>query len=135
MGRRKTNQLDIDISNAIQAGMSYGRYMALKKNAAPKKKAEKKPLEVEEERKCLCCGKSMFGVHGSAKYCDAICREKYRQEQSRRPLHKKACPICGKEFMGMKHEKFCSKFCAKIAHNKRVKEYQARKARRAEDGK
>ena len=127
--KKEQTQLDIDIANANKLGMSYGRYMGLVKHAEPKKKKQKeKPLEVEDDRKCLCCGKSLFFAHGSSKYCDAICREKYRRDQNRRPLQQKTCPICGKEFMGMKHEKYCGKNCSKIGHSRVVREYQMKKA-------
>lgn len=126
MAKKDQTQLDIDIRNAIKMGMSYGRYMGLVKH--PTKLERRKEKEQTEVRTCRNCGKDIAFAHGSARFCDAICREQYRRNQNRRPLQQKTCPICGKEFMGMKHEKYCGKNCSKIGHSRVVREYQMKKA-------
>ena len=99
MAKKELSQLDIDIANANKLKMSYGRYMGLVKH--PVKMTPRKEDNKSDARYCQYCGKDITFGHGSAKFCCATCREKYRQEQHRSKLQQKTCPICGKEFMGI----------------------------------
>ena len=74
MGKKKElDQLDIDSSNAIKAGMSYGKYMAMKK---PTKIT---PPEVVGYRHiCQHCGKEFIAKYkGVRKYCSEQCRKAF----------------------------------------------------------
>lgn len=85
MAKKELDQLTKDSISAQKAGMSYGRYMAMKpqKGYAPK-------VETEEEWPvCKVCGKVMVDVRKGRMYCSPECsayiasikcRERYRKK-------------------------------------------------------
>ena len=131
MGRkRKPDQLDIDASNAIKMGMSYGRYMALvKQPTMPVKKKEKKK---KPSGHCLCCGAEIFwsGVGKEKKYCDEVCREEYYRAQkasSAKVPETRTCKICGKEFPKYRHQMYCSEACVRQARAENARRLRKKK--------
>lgn len=121
---KELTQLDIDSSNAIKAGMSYGKYMAIKKST------KTTPQEVVGYKHiCQHCGKEFVSkTRAVRKYCSDQCRERSYYPRKTYP-QTKTCPICGKEFMAETYRnRYCSEFCSKVAHCQNVKEYQARKS-------
>lgn len=69
MARKKPDKLAQDVSKAIAAGMSYGKW-----------KAMQEPVKVEKEipegwRVCEYCGKPFKKKHGK-RFCDMDCRQK-----------------------------------------------------------
>lgn len=134
MAKRERSQLDIDIGNAIKMGMSYGRYMGLVKQHPPAKKVQqakvRKVVDHPKTRNCLCCGKDITFAHGSAKYCNAICRENYKALlRGAKPLVEKVCPTCGKTFMppDNRHH-YCSQYCSRVGQSEKMREYLKRRS-------
>lgn len=122
--KKELSQLDIDSSNAIKAGMSYGKYMALAKPLI-------QPLKEEpaSERACPYCGKDMTYEHAGKKYCSTYCRQShYYETKVAKPPVEKVCPICGASFKGNGRDKYCSKHCAQIACERRTLGYRMQKA-------
>lgn len=83
---KEMDQLTKDSISAEKAGMSYGKYMAMKsfKVEAPRKKTE--DCEV---LKCAICGKVMLNVRKNRMYCSPDCyalamsaraRDRYRKK-------------------------------------------------------
>lgn len=138
MGRKKKelSQLDIDASNAIKAGMSYGKYMAMKpKTDAP---APKKKSRVEYRHTCPICGNDFVTYNRKLKkYCSDECRcrawEIQRRKSNKYPKPR-VCATCGKEFMATNwRNQYCSEPCADEAHRQKMRAYIAN--RRAEEAK
>ena len=68
MAKKKTDKLAQDVSKAIAAKMSYGKWMAMQQPV----KAEK---EIPEGWvKCEYCGKP-FRKHYGKRFCDLTCRQ------------------------------------------------------------
>lgn len=130
------DKLSRDSTAAIKAGMSYGKYMAMKN---PVKITPPKP-EVEAEPKryvCEFCGKEFWRTKNYRyKFCSEGCKEKYqtRKEALERQSQKEAkiCVVCGKEFVprGIR-SKYCSYDCRYRANLEHQKVY-LRKRRAAE---
>lgn len=126
------------VMEAEKAGMSYGKYMALKQGKTREIKAA--PRNDGEEFVCAHCGKKFLKEdHRKQKYCCDWCR-KEAENKRRRDLAdikelKKTCPQCGKEFTTTeRRQKYCGELCAKLAHLDCVKQYQARKKLAAKGG-
>ncbi len=76
---KKMDKLSQDATNAIKAGMSYGKYMAMKNPA------KITPDVVGYRHICHYCGKEFVTKKkGPRKYCDDKCREDYYYLQKRR---------------------------------------------------
>lgn len=123
---------------AEKAGMSYGKYMALKQGKTREIKAA--PRNDGEEFVCAHCGKKFLKEdHRKRKYCCDRCRHAADWERKRKPAAPKEftriCTKCGKEFTTTeRRQKYCGELCAKLAHLDRVKQYQARKKLAAKGG-
>ena len=118
MGRHKKvvmDQLSIDSSNAIKAGMSYGKYMATKKPVTIT------PQPVGYKHTCQCCGKEFVTRYTRVrKYCSDQCREQYYRDLEKVGPYLKVCAICGKEFEAEHpRTKYCSSLCASMAKHQR----------------
>lgn len=126
MGKKQMDQLDIDASNAIKAGMTYGKYMAMKNPTTIVREPE------GQKHTCLFCGKVFYVTQKKVrKYCSDQCRELSYAHKRKEPALK-ACPICGKEFVAETYRnKYCGEFCARVAQGQRCKEYQERKKKEA----
>lgn len=140
MGRpKKIDKLSRDSTAAIAAGMSYGKYMAMKNTTFFVKPPEDEIDEYAEYRHtCLNCGKEFISeTRLPRKYCSDYCRyEYYTKKKSLEYPQKKTCPICGKEFTAETfRNKYCNPFCSKVGHGQRNKEYRLRKAEEADHGK
>jgi hypothetical protein len=63
---------------------------------------------------CKNCGKTFYSMAYHAKYCCQRCYEVfyYKEYMSK---HKHTCLHCGKEFTGLKNQKYCSLSCARKA--------------------
>lgn len=68
------DQLSKDACAATKAGLTYGKYMAMKKVLAEKEEAKR--------RKCILCGHPVPHGRGRRLYCSAECAEKYRQQKA-----------------------------------------------------
>lgn len=88
------DQLSKDSVAAQKAGMSYGKYMAMKERLAPKTEAKAKPVPMlpEKWQTCPWCGKAFKKRSRSAqKYCEPYCQQEAQKERQRqRLLQKKA---------------------------------------------
>ena len=124
MGKKKLemDQLSIDSSNAIKAGLSYGKYIALYGHS----KVHHQPTQalVGYKHNCQFCGKEFYVPdRRHQKFCSNICREKSYYATAIGPIEERTCPICGKVFMpNTRHQKYCGVFCAGVARRQRVKE-------------
>lgn len=88
--KKKLDQLTKDSISAQKAGMSYGRYMAMKpqKGYAPK-------VETEEEWPvCKVCGKVMVDVRKDRMYCSPECTAYIKSIKSQERYRKKVAQ-CG----------------------------------------
>lgn len=126
------DKLSRDAANALAAGMSYGKYMAMKN---PVKITSPEPKGVRRE--CECCGKAFYRQDRKVrKFCSDACREKFygqRKAEARTPRIK-VCTVCGKEFeAGSCKTKYCGDLCRRVAQNEAVKQYQARKKDEPDD--
>ncbi len=125
------DKLSQDASAALAAGMTYGKYMAMKE---PMKVAM--PKERGIRHICEYCGKEFMQYDRlHRKYC---CEE-HRKAAGNRYVPKKQsteqtdkiCPVCGKHFMPATwRNKYCGEFCAKLAHIESVRNWQQKKAQR-----
>lgn len=130
MGRKKKlDQLTIDSTNAIKAGMSYGYYMALKKHTTAQSERKSNPDFDGYKHTCEQCGKEFVIFHKKKrKYCSDQCRKQHYLDTKKIQIRKKICPICGKEFMPETYRnKYCSEFCSRAGQVDRVREYRERK--------
>lgn len=90
MAKKELDQLTKDSISAQKAGMSYGRYMAMKpkKGYAPK-------VETEEEWPvCKVCGKVMVDVRKDRMYCSPECTAYIKSIKSQERYRKKVAQ-CG----------------------------------------
>jgi len=80
------DQLSKDSVAAQKAGMSYGKYMAMKERLAPKKEVKAKPLPQlpEKWQTCPWCGVH-FKKKGNSKqlYCEPYCQQEAAKERAR----------------------------------------------------
>ena len=134
MGKKKTmDQLSIDASNALKAGMSYGKYMATKKQTSATV-----PVQSGYKHTCPVCGNEFVTyIKNARKYCSDDCKHKadYKRKRKRQYPMPRVCDICGKEFMATHwHSRYCSEFCVKVGQSERVKECLARKKEAKSNG-
>ncbi len=137
MGRKKKlDQLTIDSTNAIKAGMSYGYYMALKKPKTVQRTYTQNPDFDGYKHTCKYCGKEFVIYHRKLrKYCSDECRQQSYLDNRKINPRKKTCPICGKEFIAETYRnKYCSEFCSRAGQVERVREYRERKASKEAEG-
>lgn len=143
MGRKKKVELDKLSQDMIQCkkdgfGANYGAWRAAQ--------YEKNKGQIPEKPKghkhiCVHCETEFYTrVNRKQKFCCDSCREEHYRVQRRAEYQAskvekkivpigKVCPICGKNFKGKNHRyKYCSEFCAKVAHGQKVKERSMRKA-------
>lgn len=150
------DKLARDATNAINNGLSYGKYMAQKK---PDIIIPTKPKE-EYMRECVRCG-VLFPLNkqgsGKKKYCSDECREKFYAERDsktetrtktnartktrtktkveKKPETHKTCPICGKDFIAkFRNHKYCRESCARFGKSERMKLVYQRKKERILNG-
>ncbi len=86
------DQLSKDSVAAQKAGMSYGKYMAMKERLAPKKETKAKPAAQLPEKWQICpwCGKEFKKRHRSAqKYCEVYCQQEAQKARQRQRLQQK----------------------------------------------
>ena len=65
---------------AKQAGMSYGKWMAMQQPVPIKKK------ELEETKVCPHCGKQFNPRSKRQKYCDSTCSQRFYYENNKEEL-------------------------------------------------
>lgn len=79
MAKKKPDKLAQEVSMAIAAHMSYGKWKAMQGCTEP----TEKPLR-DNETICLNCGKVIVNKDNfRRKYCDAICGIQYRYKKNR----------------------------------------------------
>lgn len=118
------DKLSQDSCDAIKAGMSYGKYMAMKGSA---KVTRPTPAPTGYYHVCQHCGKEFYVEdRKTRKFCSDRCRQlSYYVPKIKTAT--KVCPTCGKEFVTTKkHQKYCGEFCAKVAKSKNGIAYRAR---------
>lgn len=122
------DKLSQDSTKALKAGMSYGKWMAMKNPVV----IVKKPDGVV--RSCPHCGVAFRVRHGWQKYCSPECqvkakaRRKYDREKADKQPIVKTCATCGKEFVAETwRNKYCGDFCRQRAQVEVVRNYQKRK--------
>lgn len=71
---------------------------------------------------CKNCGKEFTTLHPLKCYCSEDCKKEY--EKKRIHIYKKTCPICGKEFSGIKRQKHCSRECRDQARRNTLKLFE-----------
>ena len=77
MAKKKMDKLSRDATDAIKAGMSYGKYMAMKKPTI------EEPVKKGIRHICQHCGKEFYVPHRKTmKYCSDQCREKFYYARS-----------------------------------------------------
>ena len=88
------DQLSKDSVAAQKAGMTYGKYMAMKERLTPQKTMQENPVPAGTEKWLTCpwCGKLFRRRHRSAqKYCEQYCQmEAHKERQKKRLQQKKA---------------------------------------------
>lgn len=112
MAKRKPDQLDIDSTAAIEAGMSYGKYMATKK-----------PVRIEKPKPegkrfvCKCCGEVFYrSANYAYQFCSEGCRDKWQDIKDREDKTVAKCAICGNVFIPRSvNSKYCSDDCRTAA--------------------
>lgn len=62
-------------------------------------------------KNCISCGREFEAKRSDAKYCSKNCRQNSSLRKKRGSFSKKTCPVCGKEFKGPNHQKYCSEDC------------------------
>lgn len=106
--KKELDNLTLNVLAAEKAGLSYGKYMALKyeKEQVPKAKA---PTPPPGWKVCPFCGKKFYATHGKMKYCSDICAANAHYKMhldritgERKPIPPKICATCGKEFTPVK---------------------------------
>lgn len=133
MARRKIDKLDRDAKAASDAGLSYGKYMAMKN-----------PVKIEPPKKgtqhtCAMCGKEFIRYDNRAvKYCSMECKERNHNLHMKKPknVKTKPCAICGKEFVYRdRRQVYCGDECRSAGFNiyqrKRMQELRAREREKA----
>lgn len=125
-------------NEALAAGMTYGKYMALKyeKEQAEKAKTHNS-YPLPGWKVCPHCGKKFYATHGKMKYCSDICganahykMQRDRIVNGREPIPPKICAVCGKEFTPPKNDsriKYCNEWCKRYANNEHTKEAYRKK--------
>lgn len=141
MAKKKEDDNLTRCSNeALAAGMTYGKYMALKyeKEQVPKAKA---PTPPPGWKVCPHCGKKFYAEHGKRRYCSEFCQQQANYKAHRdRIFEKKSvppaiCRVCGHEFTPPKRDgriKYCSDECRSKAWE--AKRLANKKKRGAKDG-
>lgn len=81
---------------------------------------------IPEEDTCPICGTVFLKKRSWQKYCSRKCKLEHQGRQTRVNRIEKVCNFiyCNKTFMGLAHQKYCSKACAFAAHklNRTAKE-------------
>lgn len=115
-----SDQLARDAAAALAAGLTYGKYMAIKENRDP---LYDDPLPGERKLICEKCGNPFFRSDRKlVKFCRE-CREG-------RTVRKKTCPVCGKEFVCKNAKRlYCDDHCKELANGRAARErYQKKNA-------
>ena len=125
MGRHKKVEMDKlsqDSCDALKAGMSYGKYMAMKGTANVTRPI---PAPTGYYHVCQHCGKEFYtDTRQPRKFCSDRCRELSYYVPKIKTAHR-ICPICGKEFVTTKgQQKYCGEFCANVAKSQRIREWK-----------
>lgn len=127
MGRKKKvvmDQLTIVSTNAIKAGMSYGKYMAWKAQMGIKNPPKPDEEEVAmNKRTCLNCGEEFTPrIRKDQKYCCDYCRNTFfeRKKVTDRAVQK-TCPVCGNLFVAF-YRKYCGPSCVTIGKRQQAME-------------
>ena len=120
MVKKELDNLTLNVLAAEKAGMSYGKYMALKYEQEQPPKMAESPSP-PGWKVCPYCGKKFYATHGNRQYCSDICSANAHYKMQRDKITKnqklippKICATCGKEFIPSKNDKrikYCGNEC------------------------
>lgn len=121
---------------AREAGMSYGKYVALmhergeRPPSVPETEDGPECEPAQEERRCEVCGELLPpGARSGIKACGPVCRTELNRRRAReryqsanpKPTEACKCAWCGGEFVpNRRYQRFCGARCQE-AHNRAVK--------------
>lgn len=127
MKQQTPDNLTICANAALAAGMSYGKYMALRQSGGLKPPTEEAGMP-SGTRVCIVCGKKYIPTVSRQKYCSYQCRynaeyqaQRKRLGLSREEIPKKICVICGKVYtptMRGARLKYCSPQCRDVGRHR-----------------
>ena len=129
--KKELDNLTINVLAAEKAGLSYGKYMALKhEKEQPPKMVEPPPQPCWKV--CPHCGKKFYAEQGKRLYCSEFCYQQanykaHRERilKNRKPVPPMICEICGNEFTPPKRDgriKYCSDDCRANQKKRGVKD-------------
>lgn len=136
--KKPLDHLTRDVLAAEAAGTSYGKWKAANPHTG-EEDDNTEELELASDKRalvCIRCGKTFLATNLQAnmKYCSDECKARASQErdQERNPdkYQPKPCPVCGKLVQRDHGRVYCGEKCAEIAHRKKERERQRRKAER-----
>lgn len=137
------SSLDQRIAEAAAMGMSYGQYMAYRKengfteilrNIVPIIPAETVKVGV-----CIVCGGDIMrpNKRGNPNTCSPACRDEINRRRALNRYHEKKkehpegrehiCAVCGKAFRGEPRMKYCNEKCRAAANLENTKNRYRRK--------
>ncbi len=125
MGRHKEVEIDKlskDSCDALKAGMSYGKYMAMRGSSVATRPTHE---PTGYYNVCQQCGKEFYVKDKKPrKFCSDRCREQSYYVPKIKTVTK-VCQICGKEFESTKsQQKFCGEFCAKVSKSQKLRAWK-----------
>lgn len=130
---KKLDSIALTSIAAQEAGMSYGKYVAMFGVVTDK---EEETDSLVAPKVCQECGKPFFGRAKNMKFCSEECRKrsdnrkfgkKYREKRAERAKNR-VCVVCGKAIPESRtlNAKTCSEECAeelvRIGKNRRYRE-------------
>lgn len=132
--KKELDNLTINVLAAEKAGLSYGKYMALKHEKEQPQKMAESPIP-PGWKVCPHCGKKFYAEQGKRRYCSEFCYQQANYKAHRERIMEKRksvppviCKVCGNEFIPPKRDsriKYCSDDC-------RSKAWEARRCARKE---
>lgn len=129
--------LDQRIAEAARLGMSYGKYMAWRREQGiPESHHKPKPIletETVNVGVCVICGGNIMrrNRRGTPNTCSKECKDELNRRRARGRYHEKktehpkgvehTCEVCGKKFRGEPRMKYCSEDCRAEANRRRTR--------------
>lgn len=127
------SNLDQRIAEAARLGMSYGQYMAYRReNGLSDSPPPAAPDIFVNVGVCIVCGSDIMRLNrrGRPNTCSAACRAEINRRRALSRYYEKKehpngmahiCVVCGKAFRGEPRMKYCGKECRDIANLENTK--------------